>query len=103
MIATYCINYNSVLYYSVYGNNWNFHWRSCLSTDQLILEHGSIILFKISSKSSPVRNDILPYISYISSNFESQMTSIADSEKTEIVYGTSNVLNIYSQMFKVIK
>ena len=38
-------------------------------------------------------------ISYIGGNFESYMTSIAGSEKTEVVYGTSNVLNTEIQFF----
>src|SRR5215831_5281049 len=42
---------------------------------------------------------ILPYIPDIDRNCESHMTSIAGSEKTEVVYGTSNVLNAEIQFF----
>jgi hypothetical protein len=43
--------------------------------------------------------NILPYMSYIGSNFKSFMTSISGNEKTEIVYGISNVLNAEIQFF----
>jgi len=43
--------------------------------------------------------NILPYISNIVSNFKLYMTSIAGSEKTEVIYGTSNVLNMEIQFF----
>src|SRR5215467_3191196 len=41
----------------------------------------------------------LPYILYIDINFESHMTSVAGSEKTEVVYGSSNVLNTEIRFF----
>jgi two-component system, OmpR family, sensor histidine kinase VicK len=43
--------------------------------------------------------NILAYIYNASSKFESYVTSVAGSEKTEIVYGTSNVLNTEIQFF----
>jgi two-component system, OmpR family, sensor histidine kinase VicK len=39
------------------------------------------------------RGNILPYIPDIGNNCEPHVTSIAGSEKTEVVYGTLNVLN----------
>src|SRR5215469_1768230 len=41
----------------------------------------------------------LPYIPDITSNCELHVTSIAGSEKTEVVYGTSNVINAEIQFF----
>lgn len=38
-----------------------------------------------TSKYVVMRNSILTYISYIGSNFESYMTSIAGSDKTQVV------------------
>jgi hypothetical protein len=46
-----------------------------------------------------LRLNILAYIYNAGSKFESYVTSVAGSEKTEIVYGTSNVLNAEIQFF----
>ena len=46
-----------------------------------------------------LRLNILAYIYNASSKFESYVTSVGGSEKTEVVYGTSNVLNTEIQFF----
>jgi hypothetical protein len=43
--------------------------------------------------------NIHAYIYNASNKFESCVTSVAGSEKTEIVYGTSNVLNLEIEFF----
>jgi two-component system sensor histidine kinase VicK len=43
--------------------------------------------------------NILAYIYNAGSKFESYVTSVAGTEKTEVVYGTSNVLNTEIQFF----
>jgi hypothetical protein len=46
-----------------------------------------------------LRLNILAYIYDAGSKFESYVTSVAGTEKTEVVYGTSNVLNTEIQFF----
>ena len=43
--------------------------------------------------------NILAYIYNTGTKFESYVTSVVGSEKTEVVYGTSNVLNTEIQFF----
>jgi hypothetical protein len=43
--------------------------------------------------------NILAYIYNAGSKFESYVTSVAGTEKTEVVYGISNVLNTEIQFF----
>jgi hypothetical protein len=42
---------------------------------------------------------ILAYIYNAGSKFESYVTPVAGTEKTEVIYGTSNVLNTEIQFF----